>query len=117
MLGVLHEDEAAAGGGLQAGEAGHGDGAVSEETAAELFGEIAQGLLHGCLLSLYEARVYNAEDAGGCSPFAIGSSCRAALGLDGRGRPSPHKKLNTTVAALLGVSSSDGGPTATGRDS
>jgi len=60
MPGVLHEDEAGAAGGLQAGDAGHGDGAVTEETATELFGEIAQGLLHGCLLSLYEADVYNA---------------------------------------------------------
>jgi hypothetical protein len=38
MVGVLHEDEAIAGSGLQAGDAGHGDGAVSEEAAAELFG-------------------------------------------------------------------------------
>src|SRR5271157_5018055 len=64
MLGVLYEDEAMAGGGLQAGDAGHGDGVVSEETAAELLGEIAQGLLHGCLLSLSEGDEYNAEGTG-----------------------------------------------------
>ncbi len=38
-----------------------GDGTVAEKMAAELSGEIAQGLLHGCLLSLSGAYVYNGE--------------------------------------------------------
>src|SRR5450755_850195 len=82
MPGVVHEDEAFAGGGLQTGDAGHGDGAVSEETAAEFFGKIAQGLFHGCLLSLSGASVYNGD------LLATRGRCRAALGLDSRGRLS-----------------------------
>ena len=47
-------------GGLRAGDAVHGDGAVSEEMAAELLGEIAQGLLHGSSIVAFPGRVlYN----------------------------------------------------------
>src|ERR1700687_4506760 len=107
MLGVIYEDEAMAGGGLQAGDAGHGDGAVSEETAAELLGEIAQGLLHGCLLSLSGAGVYNAGVGTGLCPVQAGQSPASTQ----RGR------ISTAAAAPAGESSSGGAPRATGRDS
>src|SRR5712692_2805305 len=93
MLGVLHEDEAAAAGGLQAGDAGHGDGTVSEETAAEIIGEIAQASIHGCLLSLYEARVTTPSSLPHAAAAELrsawtGGGARPHTTLDSRGRLS-----------------------------
>src|SRR5450631_778279 len=64
--------------------------------AAEFLGEIAQGLFHGSLLSLSGAGVYNA------SFLATRGSCRALLGLDGRGRPSPHNHKRSVQWRLTG---------------
>ena len=84
MIGVLDENEAIALCGLQAGDAGHRDGAISKEMAVQFLGEIAEGSLHGCLLSLYGADVYNADSD-------CGRRLRA-LARHGRGRaPSPHE--------------------------
>src|SRR3984957_17404017 len=60
ILRVFYEDHAVAGGGGRNGGGRYGDGAVSDNVAAEFLGQIVQGLLHGCLLSLYGAGVYNA---------------------------------------------------------
>ena len=61
VLGVIYENQAVARGGLEAGDAGDGDRGVSEKMAAEFFGEGAQGLAHGCLLSRNQYRVASTQ--------------------------------------------------------
>src|SRR5580658_1056199 len=120
MLGIVHEDEAMAGRGLRTGDAGHGNGAVPEEAAAELFGKIAQGLLHGSLLSLSEAGVYNAEMMEGGAARRGPKTGVSPRTMRYRESDLPDTKpcvfgsFNITAARRAGASSSGGVPRATG---
>src|SRR5271157_738747 len=94
MLSFLDEDHAVVLGGLQTGDAAYTDGPVSAETAAEFLGEIAQGLLHGCLLSLSGAGVHNADS------FATRRLLLSCARLGRGGAPSPHDNSNLVQRGL-----------------
>src|ERR1700739_2817719 len=98
---VFDKHDAFGMGRLQAGDAGNLDRAVSEDAAAEFLGEIAQGLLHGCLLSLSGVREHNASAVRASAP----------------GPTQAHRRLSTAGAGLRALFSSGDGPRATGRDS